>query len=362
MALVSRLAFAAHFRSWLGRSARRGEKSRPPLGHRPSLEELEGRELLATTGVYDLLGTNANFIPPSVLNNPNVDGIALRSSWDTIETADGTYDWSYFDRQIAKAASAGKMVSLSVAAGIDTPSWVYQEGAASFTTAEGDTIPVPWDPVFLDRWQQFIQAFGSRYDSNPAVSNVKITGIEWKTPETMLPHSADDVAVWQNLGYTRTNVENAWKMIADTFSQSFPDTQIAVEMVPNGFPPLDDNGNVMPGRSGDNQIVSDLIALGIASYGPQFIVQNDGLSDFWVSAQVKNVSGQVTTGYQMLWYVTDDPTYRMNGGTPIDYYTELQQAVDQGVAAGANFLEIYNMDVSNPDLQDVIANAHSRLS
>jgi hypothetical protein len=70
----------------------------------------------------------------------------------------------------------------------------------------------------------------------------------------------------------------------------------------------------------------------------------------------------VDTGYQMLWRVTDDPTYRMNQGVPVDPVTALQTAVDNGAAAGARYLEIYYADIVNPDLQDVIASAHDRLT
>jgi hypothetical protein len=110
-------------------------------------------------------------------------------------------------------------------------------------------------------------------------------------------------------------------------------------------------------------LVEKLINKGIAHYGaPRYVVQNNGLSDFWVSPQVMRAAGQVDTGYQMLWFVTDDSTYRMNHGIPIDPATELQTAADNGVAAGARFLEIYYADIVNPDLQDVIATAHDRLT
>jgi hypothetical protein len=409
------MALASLLRSWLGRSVSQQNRQRVGPHFKPCLEELERREVPSATatapldldlgastsglvrnlytadaattsattdhsvsGIYSL-GIPDAPIPQAILANPSVDGVALRATWDHIETADGVFDWSYLDSQVSAATAAGKKISLSIAAGIDTPAWVYQAGAASFTFIDKSsptpqTIPVPWDPVFLAKWQDFVQALGDRYGANPNVVSVKITGINSTTEETMLPRSTgesatngtttwtttNDVANWQKAGYTRQKVEDAWLTIADSFAQAFPQSKIALVMVPNAFPPLDDSGKLISG-SGDNQLVSDLISQGIARYGDQFIVQNNGLSDFWVSGQVASVASQVTTGYQMLWRVTSDSTGRMNGYvTPFDPHAVLQTAVDLGLQAHAEFLEIYQMDILNAGLADVLADAQAR--
>src|SRR5947209_8776574 len=165
--------------SWLRARCRRAFRpaDAPPRPPRLRVEELEPRRLLTSTawagseavGVYDLVAGNTP-VSAKALANPNVDGIALRSQWQTLEPADGVYDWSYFDGQIAAATAAGKSVSLSVTAGIFSPSWLYDEGAQAFTfvgrkSPDPQTIPVPYDPVFLEKWQAFVQAFGRRYDS-----------------------------------------------------------------------------------------------------------------------------------------------------------------------------------------------------
>jgi PKD repeat protein len=73
------------------------------------------------------------------------------------------------------------------------------------------------------------------------------------------------------------------------------------------------------------------------------------------------MANQVTTGYQMLWRVTNESTGRMNNYvTPFDPSAVLQAAVDKGLAANARFLEIYQLDILNADLQGVLANAQSR--
>jgi PKD repeat protein len=320
----------------------------------------------STTGVFSI-GISDSGIDPGALANANVDGVLLRTEWNVVEPTAGTYNWSYLDGQVAAAAASGKKVSLVVKPGANTPTWVYAGGAVSFSYTDPKSglpaaMPLPWDPVFLADWTQFIQALGVRYGSWAALTQVKVTGINMSSEETNLPNTSTDTTDWQAAGYTRVKVENAWQTIADAYSQAFPEVKIALIVVPNAFPPIDDNGNIFYSSGGGDPALSNyLINLGISRYGQQFIVQNNGLSDYWISSQVIGAASQVTTGYQMLYWVTNDNTYRMDSGTPIDIATELQNAVTSGVNGGALFLEIYQTDILNSYLAGVIANAHTSL-
>lgn len=300
----------------------------------------------------------------AVYTNASVDGIALRTEWNMIEKTNGTYDWSYLDRTIAAAAAAGKKVSLSVAAGADAPSWLYTIGAKSFIfTANGVTekLPVPWDAVFVSQWTEFVQALGARYATNPAVVLVKITGINATTPETMLPRTSADNANWVAAGYTPQKVESAWLTIADAFAQAFPRQQVSLITVPSSFPPIDATGKITT-KSGDDVLARALIADGISRYGRHFTVENHGLSTFWVAGTVQTAAAQVNTGYQTLWNVTNDTTYRMTQGqTPYNPSDVLLNAVNKGIAANARFIEIYQADVINSSLSSVLAYAHNNL-
>jgi hypothetical protein len=334
-------------------------------GARLQIECLEDRTLLSSVGVYDLQDPNQLSINPAILANPNVDGIALRALWNNLEPADGVYDWSYFDKPLGQAVAAGKMVTLSTTAGIRTPDWVYAEGAAPFhyvdSSGTPQVIPIPWDPVYVAKWQDFVRAFGDRYASNPAVVQVKLTGLNRETNEVLLPRTTADTAHWQSVGYTSTRLDDAWQAIVETFAQAFPRQQLAIIIVPNGLPDIDSQGHIVSGAG--EALIETLIHQGIDQYGgPVWVVQNSGLSDFYVSREVTDVADAVDTGYEMLWLVTNDTMYRMNNGVPIDWFTELQTAVVNGVAAKARYLDIYRQDIVNPALQDVITWAHNELT
>jgi hypothetical protein len=337
-------------------------------------------------GIYALVSASKP-VPQEVFARNNIDGIALRYWWKTLESSEGIYDWSPVTRDILAARAHSKKVSLSIAAGIGTPAWVYAANVRQFKfrwvkswgppICSEQRIPIPWDPVYLSKWRTFVRAFGLRYDSDPTVVLVKITGLNGDTEETNLPHdtgklvrrggmsclSSDDIAEWRQVGYSREKVEQAWKLMLDAFAESFPHKRLAIMTGPS-FPRVAGFGpGIRKGGNADGKLAKELISEGIENYDDRFVVQNNGLSAFWNWKEVANVAGRVTTGYQMLWSVTGDRTCRMNRHvTPCDPRTTLASAIDRGIGASGKYFEIYTADVINPQLQDVLANAHARLA
>jgi Beta-galactosidase len=319
-------------------------------------------------GVYAVNSMVKDSIDTQVLSNPDVDGIVLRFGWTAIEPRDGVFDWSQLDAQIAQAAAYGKKVSIGIFAGYGTPSWLYVAGAQRFKflwdqqwgppPCSVQTIPVPWDPIFVTRWVAFIRAFGQRYDLNPTVAHVKLTGINYETEEHSLPHSVkasinagrcisyDDVTDWRSIGYTRTRVIDSWRQIADAYHDFFPHKPFAAQLVPGGFPPIDDDGKIIAGQAVDYQVSTDILSDGMTDFGVQFVGQNNGLSATWVWPQLVSDAGRIDTGYQ---------TAHIMGDT-------LRAAVDLAINSRAKFLEIYTTDILDPDLQGALAYAHEHLN
>jgi hypothetical protein len=317
-------------------------------------------------GVYDL--PNLGTIQSSILSNPNIDGIAIRIGWNKLEPTDGTFNWTAVDSMITQASSHGKKASISVLAGSSSPQWLYSEGAPTYKwiwdRAWGPslctvvTMPLPWDPIFQEKWSNFIAAFGAKYNSNPAVSHVKLTGINSDTAETLLPISVhesinggqcmgyDDVANWRAVGYTRVKVENAFLQIADEFYRAFPNRESALMQVRCGFPPIDDNGNIIPNAVCDQLITTDLFNLGITNFRRgRFIGQNNGFTGSWIWPLLVTDSAYLDTGYQ--------ERSPLAGQFP--------NAVTLAVNGHAKFIEVYESDLTNSSLQSAIATAHKEL-
>src|SRR6266567_3328829 len=194
-------------------------------------------KLSATNQAFTSAGT--------AISNANCDGVRWKVRWSDIEVTPDTYTWQYLDDAVALAAANNKKCGISIDAGTDCPAWLYAApySAQSYTLQDtvvfgstGTTIPVPGDPVFMTRWQKFITDFGARYDSNPTVSYVIITGIGNHDEWNIAPGTLDTAA----LGSTQAQV-NAWKssskQIIDFYMSAFPNTTVMGLPVPP-FDPL----------------------------------------------------------------------------------------------------------------------------
>jgi len=312
------------------------------------------------------------FAKTQVLDDSNVDGIAVKVGWNVVETADGVYSWAELDSVIAQVAAVNKTVTLNVVAGFQTPSWLFAEGVQGFSfvwdepwgppLCSIETIPVPWNAVYLEKWNAFVQAMGARYNSSPTVVGVKISGVNSKDEETTLPYSVnekisngkctgyDDVTDWQAIGYTRLQVESAWEQIAATYKASFPSKALISTLDIGGFPPIDDNGAIFvglqPAIGQDQQVTLEIIAYGAANYGLQFGLQFDGLissGSGWPTEA--SYADQIITGYQ----------------TVAALGSRLPTALNIATGAKTDYLELYASDLSNSSLQGAIATARSEL-
>lgn len=337
-------------------------------------------------GVF-ALGTPGGVIPDQVLANPNVDGVALLFLWNKIEPREGQFQWESIDAQVARVKQSGKYYSLGVTPGINTPQWVYGDGAASFDfrwdkpwgppPCSMARFPIPWNEIYLKKWRAFVRALGDRYAHDPQLVLLKIQGVNAQTPEFLLPHDRpgsgnqgrlvnctpdDEVAEWQRVGYRPAKVTQAWKISAVACGNAFPKQDLAIETGPWGMPPIDNSGDLISNRSADIELPISIVAAGKRVLDGRFVVQNDGLKATWGWPQLPQIAAPERVAFQMAWKVTADPTCRMNNFVqPCDPVEMLQESVDRGIAAGAAYLEIYQADLLNPSLDSVIADTHRRL-
>jgi len=95
----------------------------------------------------------------------------------------------------------------------------------------------------------------------------------------------------------------------------------------------------------------------LATTTPDPAVDTSSLSNWQVLFdQCPNVAGQ------MLWNVSGDDTYRMNGGVPGNPQTILLNAVTIGAHYGMQYQEIYVVDLEDPTLSSVIDAANTLLT
>ena len=207
---------------------------------------------------------------------PGVDGLVLVISWMALEPTNHIFHWTNLDLWMNQAIALGKKVDLAVEAGQDTPSWLFDpatnggagalelnftvsphQGATSNCIPE--TITAPWDTNFLAAWDNMLRVLANHLNSVGTYSHVtlvRLTGINRTTDELRLPSETPEEtdlscvsnapAIWQSVGYTPSNLLSGWTGVLSSFQKYFPDKTFCVAIIPkNGFPPIDDNGQII---------------------------------------------------------------------------------------------------------------------
>ncbi len=128
---------------------------------------------------------------------PGMDHLYIRLAWAYLEPDEGRYDWDVIDSLIEKWTGKGLGIAFRISCketGTDrieqqfaTPKWVMQAGAKGGFYRNGRQVGPdgPWepvfdDPVFLEKLENFLEAFAERYDGKPWLRYVDIGSIgDW---------------------------------------------------------------------------------------------------------------------------------------------------------------------------------------
>lgn len=215
-----------------------------------------------------------------LLADPAISGITVGLHWDHIQLDDpaciftnscadgpGGYDWNYLDDAFAAAIAAHKSVQLIINPGVESPTWLMNKlpscdglfsdtGTAPFNCgkvtfqnfpeqahadAPDPPMPLPWNPIYIAYWDDFLIHLSARYTSNPAFTYIALAGPNCASTELILPTTADGSTqisgvqsdeAWQTLihhsfpflpGYQNTDQVfiDAWKQTIDAYELIF---------------------------------------------------------------------------------------------------------------------------------------------
>ncbi len=134
----------------------------------------------------------------------------------------------------------GKKYELALKPGIDTPAYVFQQGAQSFQTritnphrpnfGETVSVPVPWDPIYQRNFSRVIAQLGERYAADPLCVGVVLTCANFMSKEMHLPKTPADRAKWQEMGDYGTKLLDVYKKYTDEWAKAFPKQQISLHL------------------------------------------------------------------------------------------------------------------------------------
>ena len=320
-------------------------------------------------GIVSLPPPGTNY-PDQILNDSRVMGLDVAEKWPDIEPTEGVFDWSSLDSDVAQAVAHGKKILFAIASGgVQCPDWLLANypDIQTFTFIDTNpysptygqqlTIPVFWDPIFLAKTTALIQAAGARYAANPSIvvvgtSFANCLGGDWNIPST-----PQDIANWLAAGYTSELMVNAGETIIDATMAAFPNQNVVLR-IGLGAPGLDPSVTYL---------AETVVDYATTTYG-RFITAKDALAATtpdpstvlfdWLTLfnQCPNVAAQ------MLWNVSGDNTYRMNGGVPGNPATILLNAITIGTRYGTQYQEIYEADLMDSTLSSVISTAKTLLT
>ncbi|HEY9785407.1 MAG TPA: DUF4832 domain-containing protein, partial [Candidatus Obscuribacterales bacterium] len=279
----------------------------------------------------------------SLLARPEIAGISVLIPWRTLEPKEDEFNWQPVDQLLSLCKENNKSLILRVStAGLDlpsaggnsdTPDWVFSADVKSmeYKGADGKQhrMPIFWDTNYLANWSNFINEMASRYDKNPHIHSIGITGGGIAGGTTVVPnlsgekdgYAALSKALTKDHGMNQRQIVQHWKYVADIFPKAFATARLNFDV----NPPI-------AGRQGQDALdeISDYL---IYRYGQRVYLtrQNvrSGKRGFDDYRLVLKFHPDTFTGYQLTGAVTAEALQQIAKNAPVDgiSYVELPAAI-----------------------------------
>jgi hypothetical protein len=177
---------------------------------------------------------------------------------------------------------------------ISAPATASATGVA-ITTAQILPMPLPWDPIFQQKWGAFVQAFAARYGNSPNLAYV-VMGGPGRREEAYFCFTSYDIDYFINTLGGLPNWERGVKWIIDQYATYFPNTPFMLAMA-----------DPIPTTDGDNSLKT-VVNYGVAQHpGNHFGVMSCGLqypdgpgNGTMGATEIPLLSPTSTVGYQFL--------------------------------------------------------------
>ena len=282
------------------------------------------------------------------------DGVTTAGS-TTVISAGNTAGWDSSDSvglQIFGGSIPGGATIVAVNSSnnvtISSPATQSATGVA-ITTAQIEPMPLPWDPIFQEKWGAFVQALAARYSNAPNLAYVVIGG-PGRKEEAYFCFTPYDMEYFNNTLGGLPNWEAGVKWIIDQYGTYFPNTPFLMAMA-----------DPIPTPDGDNSLRT-VVNYGVAQHpGDHFGVMSCGLqypsgpnNGSMGVTEVELLSPTSTVGYQFLLTQHEDID-------PTTGQYMLDLGLERGIGFGAHFIEVYSGDCNDPVLAAVLTAAATQL-
>ena len=154
----------------------------------------------------------------------------LRTSWSSLNPADGVYAWRDPSTQIARLINGAKERGLPIAfrivvdgrdQGMNTPQFVFDAGAASYLENPSfptRVTPLPQDPIFRQYYTKFIEALAEDFNDPDLVSFIDAYGFgKWGEAHNVI-YEDPNTSTGAN---TETLKEELIDWVSDLYTRTF---------------------------------------------------------------------------------------------------------------------------------------------
>ncbi len=295
----------------------------------------------------------------------------ILQSWKDIETSEGIFNWSHIDAEVARASIANKVVRVALHAGGESvPSWVTQNYPTikeifvyDKQTSEKRYHPAYWDAIFIEVKSRFYKAISERYRDNNTVFAISASMVDPNTGDWSFRIDDDEQEQsFLDAGFTEIAFIEAYKKLIDNAMANFNNKYVITAV------------GLIPRRLVSNQefAVNEVLKYAFDKYGDQLIIAKGSLNANTADPTTANNlrawqviwDSKPHCAGQFVWSITNDPDFKMNGGnvySESEKRTIFKKAFEIGLKYELNWIEPWNADVLNPDLQDELAYAQNEL-
>ncbi|MBC7257980.1 MAG: DNRLRE domain-containing protein [Chloroflexi bacterium] len=156
-------------------------------------------------------------------------------SWKQLEPSEGQYRWDLIENFLAAQWAKGKPAALHLqtyagqAGGLMVPSWFQSRYPDAVLTCGTEQIPKYWHWAYLQKYGNFVQALGQRFDGDPRLEFVIMgVGVYGETQPCV---EAYDQCMRDN-GLSGPLWVSTVKQIVDMYGQAFHTTRVVIPGTP----------------------------------------------------------------------------------------------------------------------------------
>lgn len=311
---------------------------------------------IAAPQIYALTDPNDKTdVLEALAKDPRIDGLAIRTSWDQIQPAEAHFNWEQIDQAFLVAQKYNKHITLHIlSSGYGrAPAWVFEAGAISYAVQSPPFAPrqftkndaVPWDGLYLEKFFIFLKSLHAHLSERHFLPLLGYLSAATPVPEMSLVGCRDNQLGDQY--YDRVKYLTAWRYSLDAYNATFPDTPLLISAPVKII--------CYPDHDGEN-FYREIMAYALqkTSTHPMIYATDLTAQGSERLMQARAHHGQLPLAFQMMGQSSHDPRNRMLGS--------LQQALCQGISAGADYFEIYKVDIFNLNdtaIQNAITTLHA---